>query len=506
MNQRPASILLACVLFLLPASLRADDSANGDPVEKSVVKIFSTVRYPDHFKPWNKQSPSDRVGSGVVIDGKRILTAAHVVLYASQIQIQANEEGDKIVGHVAEISPETDLAIIKLDDDSFFDNHPPLPRADKLPDFKDTVMAYGFPTGGTSLSITKGIVSRIEFTKYNSGAAGLRIQVDAAVNPGNSGGPALVDGKMIGLTFAHLTRAENISYIIPCEEIELFLKGVAQGNYHGRPILYVAMQGLQNATLRTFLRAGKSVHGAVVQRAIGNVESFPLRKWDIVTHIADSPIDDEGMVHLPSGLRVAFTYLIEKTMHDNKVPLTIVRDGKVLHVEAPVISRPPLVMPPLEGSYPSYFVYGPLVFSDASTEMLVDLIEGSASRVWTPALLDHGSPLIRRCDDSPAFPGERLVVVTTFFPDPIGRGYADPTTEVVKYVNGTPIKNLAQLVQVLRDCRDPFVVFDFQERASPTLVFPRQEMISETDEILSENSVRSQGSADMMAIWEQKNK
>ena len=51
----------------------------------------------------------------------------------------------------------------KLDDPTFFDTHPPVARASKLPQIKDAVLAYGFPTGGNSLSITKGIVSRIEF-------------------------------------------------------------------------------------------------------------------------------------------------------------------------------------------------------------------------------------------------------------------------------------------------------------------------------------------------------
>ena len=51
------------------------------------------------------------------------------------------------------------------------------------------MLAYGFPTGGTSLSITKGIVSRIEFVAYNYPVSGLRIQIDAAINPATAGDP-----------------------------------------------------------------------------------------------------------------------------------------------------------------------------------------------------------------------------------------------------------------------------------------------------------------------------
>ena len=208
------------------AAAPAPVESKSDVVANSVVKIFSTARYPDTYKPWTKQAPSEVTGSGVVIKGKRILTNAHVVLYASQVQVQANQSGNLVSATVEAIAPGMDLAVLKLDDDSFFNSHPPLEWAATLPEVQDSVMVYGYPLGGTSLSITKGIISRIEFAAYNYPMAGLRIQIDAAINPGNSGGPAVVGEKMIGLAFSRLTgNAENIGYIIPCEEIDLFLKG-----------------------------------------------------------------------------------------------------------------------------------------------------------------------------------------------------------------------------------------------------------------------------------------
>ena len=229
--------------------------AGSGTIENSVVKIFATVRYPDPYQPWTKQSPEDITGSGVVIEGKRILTNAHVVNYASQVQIQANQAGDKISATVEAIAPGIDLAVLKLDDEKFFDTHPPLARAKTLPGIKDAVLAYGFPEGGNSLSITKGIVSRVEFTPYNFPVSGLRIQIDAAINPGNSGGPAVVGDKMIGLTFSRLNDAENIGYIIPSEEIDLFLQDIADGHYDGKPAMYDDLQTLENPALRVVPQA-----------------------------------------------------------------------------------------------------------------------------------------------------------------------------------------------------------------------------------------------------------
>ena len=85
----------------------------ADPIANSVVKVFSTARYPDPYKPWTKQAPTDVTGSGVVIKGRRILTSAHVVLYASQVQVQANQSGNLASATVEAIAPGIDLAVLE---------------------------------------------------------------------------------------------------------------------------------------------------------------------------------------------------------------------------------------------------------------------------------------------------------------------------------------------------------------------------------------------------------
>ena len=484
------------------ATASTADTAGAKPnaVENSVVKVFSTMRYPDIFKPWTKQAPSEATGSGVVIEGKRILSNAHVVLYASQVQVQANQAGDKISATVEAVAPGIDLAVLKLDDESFFDSHSALPRANTLPEIKDTVMAYGFPAGGSSLSITKGIVSRIEFAAYDYFVAGLRIQIDAAINPGNSGGPVVAGDKMIGLAFSHLGRAQNIGYIIPCEEIELFLQDLADGHYEGKPAMFDELQTLENPALRSFLRLDKSVEGIIVHEPFDNDPAYPLKEWDVISKIGDTKVDDQGMVKLGSNLRVRFAYLIQKTAQNGKVPLTVVRAGKEISIQLPVPATRPMLIPDLMGSYPSYFVYGPMVFSTATAQFVSGLGRGGASM-----LSALGGPLVKRALDKPAFPGEALVVVSSpFFPHKLVKGYDSPVAEVVKTINGTPIKNLNHLVEVLRDVKDEFIVIKFDGRGGEGLVFPRHEMLAATEEILTDNGVRSQGSPDTLGIWNAK--
>jgi S1-C subfamily serine protease len=482
------------------------DETNTDAIANSVVKIFSTARYPDPYKPWTKQAPVEVTGSGVVIKGKRILTNAHVVLYASQVQVQANQSGNLVSATVEAIAPGIDLAVLKLDDDSFFDSHSPLEWSATPPEVEDSVMVYGYPLGGANLSITKGIVSRVEFASYNYPAAGLRVQIDAAINPGNSGGPAVVGDKMIGIAFSRLTGGtQNIGYIIPCEEIDLFLKDVADGHYDGKPTMFDECQVLGNPTLHSFLQLDGSVKGIIVSQPDSADQSYLLKKWDVITKIGDTPVDDQGMVNLDNGLRVFFKYLLQKITTNGVVPLTVMRAGKEIQVELPLPKNHPKLIPDLNGSYPSYFVYGPIVFSSATGQFMDGLITGTLGGTRMTVLGVTGSPLITMMGSKPDAEHENLVVVSSpLFPHTLSRGYANPFGEVVKTINGIPVKGLKHLVQILRDSRDKFITIEFYGLNAQTLVFPRAEMMGATDQILMDNDIRSQGSPDVMAVWDAK--
>jgi S1-C subfamily serine protease len=485
-------------------SVAKASSGPSNTLENSVVKIFATVCRPDFYKPWTKSQPAEATGSGVVIQGKRILSNAHVVAYARRVEVQASQAGDKLSATVEAIDPGIDLAVLKLDDETFFDSHLPLPLADALPDIKDTVMAYGYPEGGNSLSITKGIVSRIEFTPYNFSVSGLRIQIDAAINPGNSGGPAVANGKMIGVAFSRLENANNIGYIIPSEEIELFLEGIAGGNYDGKSAMFDSLQTLESPALRAFLKLDKSVEGIVVQEPDGSDATYPLKEWDVITKIAGTPVDDQGMIKLSETVRVKFQYLVQKRAKNGKVPLTVVRNGKEISIELPVSPKHPEVIPDIRINYPSYFIYGPLVFSAASKQYVGPIDDGTWAG-WTSGFIRTANALVKRYSEKPSVDGEALVVVSSpFFPHKVAKGYSNPIGRVVKTVNGNPIKSLADLVVVLRDSRTDFIAIKFDVRESETMVFSRKDMLSATGEILADYDIRSQGSPDVMAIWNAK--
>jgi S1-C subfamily serine protease len=503
--------LISSASFILVAplqALRADD-ADDPKVRQAVVKIHATIRPPDVYRPWMKSTPQEITGSGVVVTGKRILTNAHMVSHASQVFVKPNKSSEKLLASVESIAAGIDLAILKLDDPGFFDGHPALPTSAKVPSLQQTVYTYGYPEGGTELATTRGIVSRIEFGEYYGTTEGLRIQIDAAINPGNSGGPVVVDGRMVGLVFSKLQQADNIGYIIPMEEIELFLHDVQDGRYDGKPVFIDELQNLENDALRARLKLHKKTTGILVRKTTPRTGPYPLQPGDVITQIGNHPIDNMGMVQLEADRLIRFQYRIQQCVRDNQVALLIVRDGKELKVDVPVgpeYNR--WLVPFLDSRYPSYFIYGPLVFTELTDEYVRSITyamssnNDGADRVLS--LLNASNPIYTRYGERPAFAGERLVVVChPMFTHKISKGYKGPYTDVVAMVNGIQVRNLKHLVTTLRNSTGEFIEFKFHGSYADTIVFNRKEVLDATEEILNDNGIRQQYSTDIGPVWNQ---
>jgi S1-C subfamily serine protease len=483
------TVLIVPALLLTAGVCRAESKTEND-IRRSVVRILATQRFPNLLKPWMKANPREISGTGLIIEGQRILTNAHLVSYAKQIYVEPYQSSDKLAATVERIAPGIDLAILKVEDKTFWKNRPPVPKAPGLPEGKDSVSVYGYPIGGASLAVTKGTVARISFGLLNA-ELGLHIQIDAAVNPGNSGGPALVKDQMIGVVIGSSEEGQNIGYLIPNEEIDSFLKRT-NGQSGRKPRIADELQVLQNDALRNKLKLAGNVQGLLVRAPASLEPSYPLKKGDVITRIGTYDLDNDGMIRVKENLRLAYPYVVPRLARGDRVPVTVLRQGRSQAIDLPVIRDRRSLLRRLEGKYPPYFVYGPLVFSSA-TSSLARVLEGQ---------MPEGSPLAARWNDEVAFDGEELVVVTTMLPHKIGKGYGDPSGQVVKQVNGSRIRNLRHLVETLRTVADPYVEFEFHEKYVETLVFDRKEVLAAMEDILSDNSIGNQCSTDLRKAWQ----
>ena len=141
-----------------PPSLAARAAAPpAESVESSVVRVLVYSNPPDFFSPWQKIGTQASSGSGVIIDGHRILTNAHVVADAVGVEVKRAGSGEQYEAEVSFVGHDCDLALLTVSDERFFEGARPLGLG-ALPPVNAGVQTYGFPVGGETLSVTSGVI------------------------------------------------------------------------------------------------------------------------------------------------------------------------------------------------------------------------------------------------------------------------------------------------------------------------------------------------------------
>jgi len=463
---------MAIVLLLFGGVIATPVRAGLDYVRQSVVKIYVTIQREDYAQPWQAAPPQSASGSGFIVSGRRILSNAHVVSDARFIEVQREGDPRKYEATVLFAGHDCDLALLTVKDPLFFKGTRPLPFGRHLPTLKDEVIVLGYPMGGSRLSLTKGVVSRIDYSLYaHSGIdSHLVMQVDAAINPGNSGGPVLFDDRVIGLAFQGIAGAQNIGYAIPLPVLNHFLTDVADGTYDGYPELGVAHVDTRNPALRADLKLAEKQTGV----AIAYVDPFGaaaglLKPRDVLLTVDGLPIENDGSVRLDDTM-VEYTELMERKQCGEKVRFDIWRDGAPLTLTIPLTNRAdPFAFRYAYDRKPEFYTIGGLVFSPLSRGYLATL--GG----------DLGSPATQRllyCSQYAKLDGmytnrEQFVVLTTRLAHPVNTYCDGFLNQIVSSVNGMHIGRLSDLPLALTLATNGYHVIRFEGNDNPIILDAR---------------------------------
>jgi S1-C subfamily serine protease len=454
----PSLILLAMTLGATePLALFSKDfptgrenasSAPTRDLSSSVARIDVTDQSPDYGSPWNPGHVSGGVGSGFVIIApngqKRILTNAHVVSNARFITLSRERLSHPYTAHVEFIAHDCDLALLKVDDPGFFNGTEALDFGG-VPAIESGVSVYGYPLGGERLSVTRGIVSKIDFDLYtHSGVdSHLVIQIDAAINPGNSGGPVLQNGKVVGVAFQGYNGAEaqNIGFMIPTPVILRFLKDLSKGTYTGYTDLSISYRPLLSPSSRKALGLSDDDRGVMVTdvHEKGPANGF-LQKEDVLLAIDGHPIASNGRLEL-DGESVEMSEVVERKFDGEKVRFEIQRQGKPLTVEFPLKGSWPFRMQ--ANAYdekPRYLLHGGLLFQPLDRNFLN--AEGHSD--------------LRICRAFDDFLGKHLylerpeiVVLSRVLADPANKECDGLRPGIVDTINGRKIRSLTDVRSAL---------------------------------------------------------
>jgi S1-C subfamily serine protease len=251
-----------------------------------------------------KRGAGDGAGSGLVFtpDGY-ILTNAHVVAGARELKV-ALTDGSEASARLVGADPATDLAVVRIEGTKLTSAE--LGRSAALR-VGQLVVAIGNPLGYSS-TVSAGVVSALGRTLRAQDGRLMEeiIQVDAALNPGNSGGP-LVDsrGRVVGINTAVILGAQGIGFAVPSDTarwviVELMREGKVRRGFLGltgqsRPI---------DARLRRHHGlAAASTHGVEVAGIDprGPAASSGLREGDVIVSIAGKPVQSVDDFHRALG-------------------------------------------------------------------------------------------------------------------------------------------------------------------------------------------------------------
>lgn len=421
---------------------------------RSVVKILTVSDPPDYDQPWQTRGPSSSAGSGVIIStprGPRVLTNAHCVENHAFIEVRRYGNAMRFVAEVEALGYACDLALLQVADPAFYQGTIPIPLGE-MPELSDEVSVYGYPVGGERLSITNGVVSRIESIPYaHRQRQLLAVQIDAAINSGNSGGPVLKDGKIVGIAFQALEEAEQIGYMISLPIIEHFLRDVERGEPDGFPGLGVAVQTLESNAHRRYLRLPHETTSGVLitQVDYGGSAWGVLQSGDVLLAVDGVDIAADGTVEYRDGEMLSFDYVISRRHVGDRIECRVWRDRRELSCVVTLKSPVYLVAEDRYDAPPTYYINGGLLFVPLTRDYL---------RTWDDwwhtaprnlvALYERGSPT----------PGcTEPVVLQKVLADRCNQGYHDLESVLIEEAQGQPVRCLRHLIQLLETNRHEFL-------------------------------------------------
>jgi len=472
---------------------RRDRSGLIRSMLRSVVKVTTTSDAPDYEQPWQTEGPNGAVGSGAIVStrrGPRVLTNAHVVENQVFIEVRRYGKSRKFEAEVEGVGHVCDLALLRVDDPDFAKSAPAFPIGE-LPSLRDQVSVLGFPIGGDRLSITEGIVSRIEMYPYEHSQRNLlAVQIDAAINSGNSGGPVVKDGELVGVAFEAMDEAENVGYMIGAPVVQHFLRDIDKGVQDGFPDLGIVTQELESKAHRRSLGLSPKSHSGVLVTGVvyGSSAWGIIEKGDVLLSLDGKNVAADGSIRFRKGERIDLIYQVAQRHVGETMLAKVYRDGAVLSLDVPL--KPPRFLV-AEDSYdvkPTYYIYGGLLLVPLSRNLLLTW----GSEWWHEAPSEIVSIYENEIRTSSR---SEVVVLQKVLADRVNQGYHDFEALIIDKVQGRKIRDLKDLIRTIESSTDEFV--HFQSHDGDMIVLERDRVEKSKSKILRRYGVPSDRSKNL---------
>lgn len=415
-------------------------------LKDAVVQVFSQIAEFNWLEPYKSPSQAEVTGTAFFInlDGE-LITNAHVVDQAKAIFIQVPGSGKRryevdVIG----VHPERDLALLKLKPNEKqqllndlkakqlscfeFGNCDLISKAEK-------VITIGFPLGQQGIKHTKGVVSGRETVNGQH-----FIQIDAALNKGNSGGPSIdKTGKVIGVNSAIYQGAQNVGYIIPVNDVVIFLDQLNtvssldnKPKLIHKPYLGVVFNNA-NDNLTKFLN-NPLPGGLYVVEIYKNspLDKAGLKAGDMIYKINDINVDIFGEMQAPwsKGEKISIIDYVARLKIGQLVNLEYYRKGQKLNTSFIFTQSE---RPPIRRAYPGYEkidyeALGGLVIMQLTLNHVVLLAQIAPELISYADIKKHMEPA--------------LIITHVMLNSPAHRSRCIAPGSIIAEVNGEKVKTL----------------------------------------------------------------
>ena len=494
----------------------------------AVVLLEVSYVEPEYLRPWQKSRQGSCTGTGFVVPDddtatgtRRLLTNLHVVQDATDIRVRKHGNSRRWRARVVVKAADVDLAVLQIvsEDEQevtdFWDGVKPVQWGDDNgpPLLQSSVNVVGFPTGGRTICVTEGVVSRIDCRNYRLKTGGaapgklLVIQVDSAINPGNSGGPCFdADGRVVGVAFQGLdgNDAQNVGYIIPTSTALNFLAAIEYRDdgtceYKGVQEIPFRWANLQNKSLRKFLNFdGNS--GVVVRKvsplAAKKNEGNFLQVDDVITHIDGRELGEDYTVALRGDELMNADFLITGKRKGESTTFTVVRDTKEIEITAtlsPLVSNVPRDHD--IDCTPEWLVIGGLLFVPLTCPLLsYGTTEGLEASGYLAIYdyMDEELSKFRQEEDT------EIILLLDILSCDTNFGYDfNQRWRKLDTLNGHKLKNMAELYNMYEDaCKSiadsndggtDFLQFIFKDKSR--IVLETKECVTSETEVLGQHGI-----------------
>ena len=191
--------------------------------------------------------------------------------------------------------------------------------------------------------------------------------------------------------------------------------------------------------------------------------------------------------------RLSLSYLVNAKQQGEEINIKLFRNGKKIDKKVPLTTFVPLVPPPNYFDKPPYFIYGGLVFTSLST----DLIKSWGQEWWKEAPIGFLNYLVG-CDRLNERNKKEIIVLLDILPDDINVGYHKHNYEVITKVNGKEFDSFKEFVMLLEENKNEYIIFETKNKIE--IVLTTKNIDSITKKILNRNNIPFQFSKNV-AKW-----